>query len=134
MSNLPTNALSQNSDQPVVVSPVANVLGLLKYAGVETQIVKNEGPTGGEGIVLRIPMTILSTFDGQEGNKNASTSFMRSMLYPFQELVKLIGTGTISGFAIVPTEDKVGDAVQHQRCEIIGRTLQSLANGEITLS
>lgn len=125
------NIQPTNLQQPEVkVDTDTMLIGLLKHNGVEAEFIKQQE---GRGLVVYVPRPQLEKLNGNPENSESAKAFVTSMLYPFQEMLKLVSSGSITGFAIMPAKELSNEAWAHTATDMLGRTLQSLCNGEIAL-
>lgn len=121
------------TDTTIVGDRVQTTIDLLNFSGVQafkSTPANTEGAIT-TGVVIFIPAPTLHLFDGSKQNEAACMGFIRNLMFPFQELQRYVTEGDISGFAIVPEKDYVNEAWANQRTELIGKTLQSIAEGTI---
>lgn len=138
MNNLPIESVSNefkfDSDQ------VQTTIDLLNFSGVQAfkSQISNGQPSAAatvtpatSGVIVFVPASTLTLFDGNKDNEAACMAFIRNLMFPFQELQRHIQAGLISGFAILPEKDYVNEVWANQRTELIGNTLQGIAEGTI---
>lgn len=138
MNNLPIESVS--TEFQFDGDRIQTTIDLLNFSGVQAfkSVLSNGEPQADGtvrppsfGVVIFVPGTALQLFDGAKENESACMAFIRNLMFPFQELQRYVAEGDISGFAILPEKDYVNDVWANQRTELIGKTLQGIAEGAI---
>lgn len=125
------NIQPTNLQQPEVSNTDSMIIGLLAHNGATAEFV--EQPNG-RGLVVYIQPQQLEKLRGlSHTNLEGAKAFITSMLYPFQEMSKMVRSGSITGFAILPAKEFIKEPWAHLATDNFGRILQSLCDGQIAL-
>ncbi len=122
MSNLQTTSLGSVPQ----VNRVESIVGILnRVDGVTASFNEDK-----RAIVAVFSNDMLLSLS-EEGQPKMD--MMRSLLYPFQEMLKMVESKEIAGFVFSPDAEHIHDAASLTCVNILGRTLNSLCKGEISL-